>query len=201
MDFIAFSQTPIFQWVILPLLIFVARIIDVSLGTVKLIFIARGYRKLAPLLGFIEVLVWIVAITQIMQNLSNLLSYFAWAGGFATGTYVGMWLENRLALGNVILRIITRDNADELVMILRSRNYGVTSLDAEGSNGGVKLIFMVISRENLPSVIEVIQRYHPNVFYTIEDVREVNEGTFPKRIADERSLNRLPWNIFEKIGK
>ncbi|MCX7834856.1 MAG: DUF2179 domain-containing protein [bacterium] len=195
------TQSVIFQWVILPLLIFSARIIDVSLGTIKLIFISRGYKKLAPILGFIEVLVWIIAITQIMKNLNNPLSYFAWAAGFAIGTYVGMWLENKLALGNVILRIITKENADELVMILRARNYGVTHFDAEGINGRVKIIFMVLDRQDLPSVIELIRRYHPNVFYTIEDVREVNEGTFPKRFYDNRPTLLFPFSFFEKKGK
>lgn len=196
-----FTQSPFFEWVILPFLIFTARIFDVSIGTVKLIFISRGYKRLAPLLGFIEVLIWVVAITQIMKNLNNPLAYFAWAAGFAVGTYVGMWLENQLALGNVILRIITRDNADELVMILRARSYGVTHFDAEGINGKVKIIFMVLNRQDLPSVLELIQRYHPNVFYTIEDVREVNEGTFPKRFSDERSLLHLTESILEKKGK
>jgi hypothetical protein len=101
----------VYAWVVLPILIFLARVIDVSLGTLRIIFIARGRRKLAPLLGFFEVLIWIVVVSQVMQNLHSPLSFIAYAAGFATGNYVGMWIEDKLAIGTLIVRVIVPQEA------------------------------------------------------------------------------------------
>ncbi|HEX2991004.1 MAG TPA: DUF5698 domain-containing protein, partial [Anaerolineales bacterium] len=88
-----------FTWVILPLIIFLTRVLDVTLGTLRIIFISRGRKYLAPLLGFIEVLIWITVVSQIIGGASNFAAYFAYAAGFAVGNYVGMWIEERLAIG------------------------------------------------------------------------------------------------------
>ncbi len=186
------------NWVILPILIFSARILDVSMGTLRVILVAKGVRLLASVLGFFEVLIWLVAIGQIMQNLTHWLNYIAYAAGFATGNFVGMVIEDRLALGSVLLRLITSREADTLVEELRARNYGVTSTDARGRYGPVKVIFMVLARHNLQNVLKTVERYNPRAFYTIEDVRKVHEGIPPlrrKRIGDIRIRFR---NLFSK---
>ncbi|MBU0762379.1 MAG: hypothetical protein KKD39_05085, partial [Candidatus Altiarchaeota archaeon] len=97
-----------FEWVLVPFLIFCARICDVTIGTVKVILITKGMRRLSPFLGFIEVLIWIVTISKVMENLNNPVNYVAYAAGFASGTYVGMLVEDRLALGTAMVRVITR---------------------------------------------------------------------------------------------
>ncbi|MFH0765595.1 MAG: DUF2179 domain-containing protein [Calditrichota bacterium] len=185
-------------WVVIPVLIFIARILDVSIGTVRVIFVARGMKILAPVLGFFEVLIWLLAIGQILQNLTNWQNYLAYASGFATGNFVGMVLEGRLALGTAILRVITRTDAEDLVAHLREENYGVTSLSAQGKYGPVKVLFMLVARNDLPRAIELINRFHPHAFYSVEDVRYVNEGVFPPRrgILKERYLS--VWEIFRK---
>lgn len=104
MDAISFNT-----WIGLPLLIFFARVFDVSLGTLRIIFTARGRRYLAPLLGFVEVFIWIVIVSQITRGADNLAAYLAYAAGFAAGNYVGIWIDNRLAIGNLILRMILPD--------------------------------------------------------------------------------------------
>jgi len=177
----AFLSSPTFTWVVLPLLIFFARIVDVSLQTLRVIFINRGLRVVAPLLGFVEVLIWLLAIGQIMRHLDNVACYLAYGAGFSTGTYVGMWIEGKLSLGMVILRVITRVAADELVEDLRHEEYGVTSLDAQGLAGPVKVLFTVLRRQDLPAVLAVVRRHNPNAFYSVEDVRFASEGTFPFR--------------------
>ena len=96
----------LYTYLLLPLLIFCARIIDVSIGTLRIIFVSKGKRNIAPLLGFFEVLVWILAISEIMQNLNNWVCYVAYAAGFAAGNYVGMIIEEKLAIGILIIRII-----------------------------------------------------------------------------------------------
>ncbi|MBK8808915.1 MAG: hypothetical protein IPO21_20710 [Bacteroidales bacterium] len=129
-----FFETPLFYYVILPLLIAIARIVDVSLGTVRIIFISKGYKKLAPIIGFFEVLIWIIAIGNVMKNLENWICFFAYAAGFATGNYVGMLLEEKLALGYEMIRVITKTKADELIGVLRNKGYGTTQVKATRSD-------------------------------------------------------------------
>jgi uncharacterized protein YebE (UPF0316 family) len=168
-----------YAWVILPLLIFLARILDVSIGTMRFMFIARGARGAAVLTGFFESLIWLIMIGQIIQNLHNVFCYIAYAGGFAAGNYIGMRLEERLALGKVVLRIITQKPADELVAALRARRFGVTKVAAEGASGPVCVLFMVLPRADIDGAVGLSQQHNPNAFYTIEDVRRVSQGVFP----------------------
>ena len=171
-------------YVILPILIFLARICDVSLGTIRVIFISKGIRYLAPIIGFFEVIIWLLAIGQIMNNLTNFVAYIAYGAGFAAGTYIGMVIEEKISLGLVSVRIITKKDPQELIQYLRSHNYGVTSLDGEGGTGKVKMVFTIIKRQDLLHVVEIIKQFHPNAFYSVDDVKSVGEGIFPE--------NRLP---------
>ena len=116
-------------------MVFGARVLDVSLGTLRIIFIARGRRKLAPLLGFFEVLIWIVVVSQVIQNLHSPLAFIAYAAGFATGNYVGMRIEDKLAIGTLVVRVIVPQEASQLMAQLHDAGYGVTSIDARGSTG------------------------------------------------------------------
>ncbi|MDD5723985.1 MAG: DUF2179 domain-containing protein [Syntrophales bacterium] len=192
MDSVSLFDPNIFTWVIIPVLIALARVIDVTLGTIRIIYISRGMKLLAPIFGFFEILIWLIAIGQIMQNLSNPVYYLAYAIGFAGGNLVGIFVEERLAVGRVILRIITQRDATALVDYLRSSGYGVTTVEAEGATGPVKLIFTVIDRKKVESVVSSVQTYNPRAFYSIEDVRLVKEGIFPpsRRFSDLLKLRR-----------
>jgi len=172
-----FFETQLFSWVFLPLIIFLARIIDVSIGTVRIMFVSKGYRKIAPVLGFFEVLVWILVMSQIIQNLTNPMTYIAFALGFSTGTYIGMKIEQKLSLGNVVLRIITRKSGQELVEALSKQGLGVTSIDGIGKYGPVNIIFTVVNKKFAPQVIDVVKSYNPKAFYTIEPVEKVSNGS------------------------
>jgi uncharacterized protein YebE (UPF0316 family) len=175
----------------MPLLIFVARILDVSVGTLRVIFVSKGYRTLATVLGFFEVLIWIMAMGQIMGDLNNIWYFFSYAAGFATGNFVGITIEKKISLGVVILRVITQKNAEDLVKHLRADNYGVTVLDAEGAEGTVKVIFMVIKRQKLSVVVPIVKQFNPNAFFSIEDVRYVREGIFPHDKKHASFLNLI----------
>lgn len=168
----------VFTWIILPLLIFLARILDQSIGTLRMIFISKGMKTLVPILAFFECLIWLLAIGQIMQHLDNWLCYVAYAAGFATGNYIGLKLDERISLGNVIIRIIVKHGAADLVTYLRSQKFGLTVVDAEGAMGQVKVLFSIVKRKDTSKVIEIINSFDPGSFYTIEEVREVNEGVF-----------------------
>ena len=181
MEFLPALHPVVKTWLVIPMLIMMARIVDVSLGTIRVVFLAKGMKLLAPILGFFEVLIWLVAISQIMQNLTHWINYVAYAAGFGLGNWVGLMIEAKIALGTVILRIITQKDASTLIEELRHRNLGVTSLPAEGGHGRVMLLFMVLARQQLPRVIECIQRHNPRAFFSIEDVRYVREGIFPAK--------------------
>ena len=176
-----FFASEFFMWVVLPLLIFCARVVDVTLGTLRIVFVSRGLKYLAPLVGFVEVIIWLLAIRVIMQNLNNPICYFAYGAGFAMGNYVGIHLEKKMAVGRGIIRIITRKDASELIDALRQEGFGVTSLVAQGSLGDVNVIFMVIRRADFEKIVGLVQKYNPQAFYTLEDVRYVSEGVFPAK--------------------
>ncbi|OHB62055.1 MAG: hypothetical protein A2167_03650 [Planctomycetes bacterium RBG_13_46_10] len=170
-----------YAWFLLPFLIFVARIADVSIGTMRVIFVSRGFKYLAPVVGFFEVLIWILAMGQIMKNLSNPVCYIAYAGGFAMGNYIGICISEKLSLGVVLIRIITQNNALPLVKHLTSQEYGVTSLDGHGSRGKVQVVFTIVPRYEAPAIVESIKKFNPEAFYSIEEVGFVEKGIFPNR--------------------
>ena len=178
---VSFIDSGLFNYGILPLLIFLSRVADVTVGTIRIIFVSKGKKYLAPLLGFFEVFIWIIAISRIMQNLDNYVNYFAYAGGFAAGNYVGMLLEEKIAIGVMVIRVITPKPADLLIEKMIGMGCRVTSVDARGAKEDVKIIFSVINRSELKTVIEVIKKYNPLAFYSVEDVRYVNEKAFPVR--------------------
>ena len=164
-----------FGYIIVPILIVFAKIIDVSLGTIRIILVSKGSKSLAPILGFFEVLIWIIALGQVMQNLTNPINYVAYALGFSLGNYFGIIIESKLALGQVVVRIITNKDASELIEVLRNSNFGVTNLDATGSRGPVHMIFTVIQRSKVGCVVKIINDYNPKSFYSIEDIRYVSD--------------------------
>jgi len=175
LELLGFTNSEILAWIILPFLIFFARVCDVSLGTIRIIFVSKGIKYLAPVVGFFEILIWLLAISQIMQNLTNVYYYIFYAGGFAIGNLVGIIIEEKLSIGTVGIRIITRQDAKELVNALKKSDYGITVVDAEGSKGKVKVIFTVINRQNIQKVMNIVKQYNPKAFYHIEDIRYVSE--------------------------
>jgi uncharacterized protein YebE (UPF0316 family) len=173
-----FYQSDLFNYGLLPFLIFLARISDVTIGTVRIVMVAKGQKGIAPLLGFFEVLIWLLAISKIIQNLDNWVCYIAYGAGFATGNYIGMIIEEKLAYGIVQLQIITRRDAQDLILRLSSDGYGITHQEAHGSAEEVSIIYSIIKRTDLPNVIEIIRTYNPNAFYSIADVKFVNKGLY-----------------------
>lgn len=179
-----------FAYVWLPLMIFAARICDVTIGTIRIILVARGQKIVAPLLGFIEVLIWIIAMGQIMENLDNWVTFLFYAAGFATGNYIGMLVEEKIALGIVGLRLVTAKPAGELITALQKNGYGHTHMDAHGATGPVNVLFITVNRKNLKELIAVVNEHNPGAFYTVEDIRLVNRGVFQQNQAGMRLFHR-----------
>jgi uncharacterized protein YebE (UPF0316 family) len=168
-----------YSWVILPFIVFFARVADVTLGTMRIIFTSRGRRRIAPLLGGVEVFIWVVVIAQIVKSVHSLTAYLGYAAGFAAGTYIGILLEERLAMGTLIVRVILAANGESLARDLHEAGFGVTSVDGQGSHGPVKLVYTVVKRKDLPEVTAIIHQTCPKAFVSVEEVRAAEQGIFP----------------------
>jgi uncharacterized protein YebE (UPF0316 family) len=170
----------LYALIILPLLIFLARVADVSMETIRVIYISRGIKYLAPIIAFFEIIIWLLAMEVVMSDLANLANFFAFAFGFATGTYVGLVIEEKLSIGMVILRIITTDDPSNegIVTFLAGEHFGVTHLDAQGSRGSVKIIITLVNRTDVPRITGFLHENFPHAFFSIEDIRFASEGVF-----------------------
>lgn len=178
-------QTEWFALYVIPLLICLARVMDVTIGTLRIIFVSKGLKFLAPILGFFEIIIWLAALSQVMTNLTNPVNFFAYALGFSLGNYLGIYVENKLAIGTVVLRIITRRDSTKLVADLREFGYQVTVIDAEGNEGDVSVIFTVLRRSHVKKITSLIQLYNPRAFYSIQDVRHAKlaEPLMPNEVT------------------
>ena len=168
-------------WVIIPLLIFLARVTDVSIGTFRIILISKGKKVIAAILGFIEISVWLLAISQVFQHLTNAACFLAYGLGFATGNYLGITIEEKIALGQQVIRIITRSTMDILPMALRDAGYGATVIQAKGAKGEVNVILCVVPRKQVKDAIALAREIDPDIFISLQDIRSVNAGFMPLR--------------------
>ena len=161
---------------ILALLIFLARVADVSLGTFRTIVIFRGYKLLASLIGFFEIIIWLIAAGLVFKHLDQWHLAFGYSAGFATGIYVGMWIENRFAIGNELIRCISF-NRDILAEKIRNEGFTVVSVDGDmGEDKPVEVLFIVEKRRNIPKLIYLINELDKNAVYTVSDLKSVYDG-------------------------
>ncbi len=174
-------------------LIVAARIMDVSMGTLRVVFISRGRKRLAAVCGFFEVFIWIVAISQVLSGVQHWLAYFAYAGGYAIGTLVGMWLEEKLAIGWVVVRLITNRPATGLLEQLSQAGFGATLVPAQGSQGPVQIVFMMVRRNRVPALRALLAQFDSAAFFTIEDLRDVRED-WPSLAVARTSAGKLPMS-------
>lgn len=164
------------QWVLIPLLIMVARITDVTIGTIRIIFVARGNARVAAILGFFEVTIWLLAISQVLQNLTNVACYLGYGLGFALGNVFGITVEKRLCSGMQIIRIVTTSGLGSLPMVLRDEGYGVTTVKGQGAKGPVDLVYVVAERKNTAEVLELVESMEPASFVTVQDIGHHQHG-------------------------
>lgn len=162
----------------IPLLIFAAEVCVVTISTIRIIFVARGYKYLAPIFGFFEIVLWLFAIQQVMTNLSDWRCFLAFALGFTLGNLLGIVIEKKLAMGTAIVRVITHRDAYALIEQLRAADFGVTCVAGQGGTGKVQIVMTVVKRRQLPEVIALIETYHPNTFYAVDDVQTACDGIF-----------------------
>ncbi len=171
------------------LFVFFARVLDVSMGTFRIILISRGYIRIAPFLGFVEILIWITALGHVLNNLTGVMSYVAYAAGFATGNFVGMKLESLISIGYQSIRIITTEKITALPLTLREEGFGITTVAARGMKGEVQLIYTTAARGRVNKLLEIVETLEPKAFVTIEDVRSFKSGFIIKN------------EFFQKFGR
>jgi uncharacterized protein YebE (UPF0316 family) len=159
-----------------PLLIFTLRICDVSIATFRLISAVRGRKLLATALGFVEILIWIVAVGTVVRNLDSVWLVVSYAAGFAAGTYVGMTIEEKLALGLADVRIMSRETGVEIAESLRDLGFGVTEMLGQGKEGRVEILMTVVPRRALRRVLDEVSHWDDGAFVTVEEPRSIQRG-------------------------
>jgi uncharacterized protein YebE (UPF0316 family) len=158
------------------LLIFCLRLIDVSMGTVRILMAVRGRRLLAGVIGFFEVSVFIVAISKVITNIGNWWNVLGYAGGFAVGTVIGMTIERRLAIGLAEVDIVSMGKGKEVAEALRAEGFGVTEFLGTGQDSIVDMIRTVVRRREVPSVTVVATSVDESAFITVQEMERAYRG-------------------------
>ncbi|MBI3406983.1 MAG: DUF2179 domain-containing protein [Planctomycetes bacterium] len=186
--------------------IFLAEMCVVTLGTLRIIFVARGRKYLAPLLGFFEILTWLFAIGQVMQNLDNAACFLAFAFGFTLGNFLGILIENKLALGMATVRVITPNDPSRLIDRLRAADFGVTCVAGQGAAGPVQIVITVVKRRQLSDVVDLIETHAPQAFYAVDELQAAAQGIFPVskpivgRIFPNKGIRTRLFRFFRSPG-
>ena len=156
--------------------IFFARIVDVSLGTLRTISIVQGRRWMAFWLGFFEISLWLIVISTVIHKVTEapVLGLF-FAFGFATGNMVGIQIEKWLALGHIILKVISKEQFEQMTQCIREAGYAVTTFHGEGKEGPVVELYIVCARKNLTNILSLVKEIEPTAFYILEHVGAVNK--------------------------
>jgi len=165
-----------------PILIFFMRIADVSLATIRMLLIMRNRRILAPVIGFFEVMIWIFAAGVAIQHLESPLHLLGYAGGFAAGNWVGLWLEGKMAFGLSALQVFSPSHGSEVAATLREIGHGVTQFTGRGRNGPVDVVYSVVKRKNTREAMAAVHALDEDAFITVGEIAAVEYGwMFPKR--------------------
>lgn len=149
------------------LLIFGLRICDVSMGTVRTMFTVQGRKLSASVIGFFEVIIWAMAIRQVFAQLDNLWNILGYGAGFAVGTYLGIAIEHKLAIGFTHVYVISRHNADDIANALRINKFGVTIIPAEGGSGGMPIVTSLIRRSRTRELKNIVDAIDGNALISM----------------------------------
>lgn len=163
-------------------LIFSLRVVDVSLGALRISMIFRGRRGLAGLFGFFESLVWLIAASLVVGKLDNPIQFIAYASGYATGTMLGSTVERWLAIGDAMVRVVTPAASQGLTSLLRDAGHYVTVVNAQGRDGDVQVNLSVVPRRKAPRLMAMINQAYPEAFITYEE-------TTPFRLATAHAVS------------
>ncbi len=161
---------------LLPILIFFIRVTDMSLDTMRVLFVVRGRRAQAWVVGFLQSALWVIAVASVLSHLDNLLNVLAYAAGFATGNLVGMRIEERLAIGHSHLMVISPQRGEAVAAAVRAAGYAVTELSGRGKDGTVSILTTSVRRRDIDPVRSEVLQADPDAFMTLSDVRPLHRG-------------------------
>jgi len=164
-----------------PIVIFFLRIVDVTLDTMRVLFMVRGRRVPAGILGFLMALVWIIAVGNAMKHLDSIWHILGYAAGYGTGTMVGITIENLVAFGLIQLRIVSRHGGVEIAEGLRERGYGATEFSGFGRDSAVEIVQSVVQRAHLDEVLAIVDQFDDTAFVTVEDPQVLRGGSVASR--------------------
>ncbi len=165
------------------LLIIIVRIIDVSLGTVRMVLIVRGKRMIGAVIGFVEILVWFLVVrAALTADESEFVIAIAYAGGFAIGTYIGVWLEEKLAIGSASIQVITKGIREDLVKALRDGGFAVSTVVTQGKDKENLLLMIEVNRKRIQEAKKIIDGVAPDSFVTISDIKQIRGGYFTNNV-------------------
>jgi uncharacterized protein YebE (UPF0316 family) len=163
------------------IIIFGLRLTDVPIGTLKTVLMVRGMRKWATLLGLVEVTIWITAMGRVMGQLDNPWNIAGYALGYSAGTWLGMWIESRLAFGSVEVHTISLTRSSEIADAIRTHGYGVTAFQGFGHSGPVTIVGTIAERKHLDHLLKHIREVDASAFVTVDETRQVMGGQRPRR--------------------
>lgn len=195
-----FEHPTLWQYAVIPMLICIARVVDVTIGTMRIVFLSKGMKRLAPFLGFFEVIIWLLAIAQVMKHMNSWINYIAYGLGFALGNYFGIVIEEKLSIGYVVLRIITKKPADALIAHFREHELRLTRLEGSGLKGPVQVLFTITRRKLLSSHLDLVRQYNPDAVYSVEDVRSLSQHALSDQNLSPSRTNRKLFR-FHRKGK
>jgi len=181
----------------IPILIFFARICDVSINTMRTMLVISGHRAIATMLGFFEVCIWVIAAGFAFKYLENPLAVISYAAGFSAGVAVGMWLEQRIALGYRMVQVISPATELTVSRALRDHGYRATRVEGNGREGPVEIAYTVIRRRKLEDVRRILAEVAPNAFITVERVDIATGGAFPN--GSSNGGQRFTTRIWDRI--
>jgi uncharacterized protein YebE (UPF0316 family) len=185
----------VIELLLLPVLVFVAGVADVSFGTGRMLMVTAGLRWQAAVLAMIQIAVFIFAISAVVTNLDNPLTFAGYTLGWGAGTFLGMWVEERIALGFRLIQVINGDASVSVSDSLRDLGYRVTRIDGHGMRGSVEIAVTVIPRRSMARARAHIEAIAPRAFITVERAERPFGGSF----ADEIRSRRMPW-IRDRAG-
>jgi uncharacterized protein YebE (UPF0316 family) len=173
---------------LIAVLIFVLRVINSGIGTIRLILLARQQRTLTVILAFFEALTFAITVAGVVTDLRNVFNLLAYCGGFATGAYIGMTIEARYITSYVVVNIISALHGHRIAVALREQGYGVTETIGEGLNGTVSVLRSIVNRRDVPGVIEIVSQQHPEAFVSVEEARSVQHGWLRRGVRSQPTI-------------
>ncbi len=159
-----------------PILIFGLRIVDVTLATMRMLLVMRNQRAIVPFIGFFEAAIWVLAVGTAIQNLHSIWHILGYAGGFASGNLVGLWVEGKLAMGLASVRVISRNAGEDVANALRHEGFGVTEFSGYGREGRVELLLTLVKRRQINRVVATVEAEDPDAFISVEEPRTIRRG-------------------------